>query len=237
MIDSSSSLPLPGVDRPTEEHDDPEVAVDRTSEVRWFFEGQPPKNVLSWFNGGGGGLVEERRDTYRLDGQVDIGVKRRYGATLELKLRLQPPVPFVASHDLDGRLELWQRWSPADGRIYLNDQMIWVDVDKTVIKRRFGRDGHEVPLTHETRAMDGQGCDAEIAIVSVEGQTAWTFAFAAFGAPLDDHHDLLRAAWGTLIGDVPRPNRLQLSPERSHGYPEWMARFFSLPLTPAERSR
>ncbi len=214
-----------GALQPTREHGRPEVTVDRTSEVRWFFEGRPPAQVLNWFIAGTGGLVEERSDTYRLDGQVDVGVKRRDGSTLELKLRARPPVPFVADHRLVGRLEQWERWSPADGRICPGDQVAWVDVDKKVIKRRFGRDGREVALTDATRAMTGQGCDVEIAAVSTDDRTAWTFAFAAFGESDGRPGDLLRAAWAALVSPAPPPDRLLLSSEHSYGYPEWLSRF------------
>lgn len=204
-----------------------EVAIDLTTEVRWFFDDRLPPEVLSWFTNDGVGFAEDRSDTYRLDGQVDIGLKRRARRTLELKLRLQPPERYVGDHGLEGRLETWQRWSPADGHIYLNSNMIWVDIDKHVFKRRFDPSGQEVPLSKENRATTGEGCDVEIATLSVCGRRAWTFAFAAFGEP-DSHRHHLEASWEALVGGRSRPSRLRLDGDNSFGYPEWMTR--SVPL-------
>lgn len=205
---------------------DSAIAVDVTTELRWFFDGDLGPETLSWFTDGGNGLTEARCDTYRLDGQVDVGVKRRFRTTLELKRRLRPAEPFAIGSDLHGRLECWQRWSPADGRVELGDGTIWVDVDKWVIKRRFDRTGEERALSEETRAMTGEGCDVEIARVSADGRSAWTFAFAAFG-PLDGHRDSLLAAWNGLLADGPPPGDLRLTADVSCGYPEWMSRFWS----------
>lgn len=204
-----------------------DVVVDLTSEVRWFFAGPLPSRILTWFNRSRTGLVEDRCDTYRLDQQVDTGVKRRFRTTLELKLRLGPPEPF-SSTDLHGRLETWKRWSPADGRVALDESTVWVDVDKTVIKRRFDGDGHEVPLDEQRRAMVGDGCDVEIAAISVNTLQAWTFALAAFGRP-DQHRTLLVNAWKALAADRPDTGELQLDRDRSCGYPEWLARVAALP--------
>ncbi len=200
-----------------------DVVVDLTSELRWFFEGPLPDDVLRWFtHDGATGLAETRRDSYRLDGQADIGVKRRYETILELKLREGPTLPFP-HRDLGGQLEVWRRWSPADGMIFLGPDTRWLDVEKTVVKRRFTPDGEEVELTEQTRAMSGQGCDAEIAVISVRHQPTWTFALAAFG-PTDDHLSSLTAAWDTLVAVRSLPRRLPFPWANSCGYPEWMAR-------------
>ena len=207
---------------PTVASTDPDVAVDLTTELRWFLDGRPSDDVVSWFTQGGTtGLAETRRDTYRLDGQVDIGVKRRYGTLLEMKLRHGRPEPFL-HRELDGWLETWQRWSPADRFINLSPNTTWVDVDKTVIKRRFDGDGRELLLTEDTRAMTGQGCDVEVTKVTVDGHQAWTFAFAAFGAA-EIHRSSIALAWDALVSEGSRPWPLRMSWAVSCGYPQWMA--------------
>lgn len=198
------------------------ATVDLTTEVRWFFEGQVPAGVLTWFtNNGTTGLVEERCDVYRVDEQPDVGIKRRDGATLELKLRVRPPEPLEIGRNVDGQVESWQRWSPAGGRVDLGHHTTWAEVDKTIIKRRFALNGDEIPLSVETRAMSHQGCDAEIVTISIDGVTAWSFAFAAFG-PLDHHHRCLAAAWEALATDQPWPPQLRLQRQNSKGYPAWL---------------
>ena len=153
-----------------------------------------------------------------------MGVKRRFRTVLELKLRQGPPEPIFMGPDLDGWLEIWQRWTPADGRVILSENATWVDVEKTVIKRRFGHTGQELPLSEETRAMTGRGCDVEIATVSLRGRRGWTFAFAAFG-PADSQRSSLDLASATVLRSGPRPRQLQLRSADSCGYPEWLARF------------
>jgi hypothetical protein len=214
------------------DQDMPGVSVDLTAELRWFFDGPLPAEVRSWFTRNDAGLVEHRCDTYRLDERLDVGVKQRSRRTLELKMRMRQPEPSSVADDVNGRIEIWQRWSPADGLLTLDDDTVWVEIDKTIVKRRFRTDGQEQPLSNQTRAMTGDGCDVEIAALSANGQDAWTFAFAAFGEP-DTQHDSLRAAWRALVERQPRPVELRLHIGRSYGYPEWIARATHIP-TPTQ---
>ena len=214
--------------RPNEKFAADEIAVDLTTEARWFFDGQLPPDVLSWFTVGGVGLVEDRCDRYRLDGEGDVGVKRRSGATLELKLRRGPSELFTIGNDVGGQLETWQRWSPADHLVHLTKNSMWVDVVKRVGKRRFRFNGVEVPLSEENRAMTGVGCDAEITTVEVNGRAAWTFAFAAFG-PVEGHRRSLQLASEGLVGERARPQQLRLDYDNSCGYPRWITKFLSMP--------
>ncbi|MBT5756311.1 MAG: hypothetical protein HOI41_15240 [Acidimicrobiaceae bacterium] len=204
-------------------NDSSAATVDETTEARWFFDGPLPAEVLTWFtNGGTAGVVEDRCDVYRIEEQprVDVGVKYRNGATLELKLRVRPPQPSTIGRDLDGWMESWQRWSPAGGRVDLGHQTTSVEVDKTIIKRRFAANGGEVLLSADARAKTHQGCDVEIVSISVGDATEWSFAFAAFGP--SQHHQSLATAWETLVSDQPKPDQLRLRRCNSKGYPEWL---------------
>ena len=198
------------------------VSIDVTTELRWFFEGPLPPEVLSWFTQSGTrGLSENRCDHYRHDDLVDIGVKRRFGTTLELKKRLREPEVVVLGA-LTGQLERWQRWSPADDRVQLTADTTWVDVEKSVIKRRFDTEGREVALSEETRAMSGQGCDAEVVELCVEGRPAWSIAFAGFGP----HTGQLRSvvnAWDELMHATFAAN-IDFARSVPFGYPEWLVR-------------
>lgn len=200
------------------------VSIDVTTEVRWFFDSSLPTEVLSWFTKADTvGLVEDRWDSYRVDDLLDTGVKHRFGATLELKRRLERPKSFMVGENGAGWLELWQRWSPADDRVDLRESATWVNVDKTVIKRRFDAHGRELVLSEKTRAMNGHACDAEIVALSVDSRPAWGFAFAVFG-PLECHHHILQAAWDALMAEGPVPRQLELNSANSCGYPEWLTR-------------
>jgi len=203
--------------------DQPEVVVDLTTEVRWFFDEPLPAGVLDWFTTDSLGLREDRSDTYRVDDPEEMGVKWRFGTTLELKLRLSPPEPFSIDRKRHGRLEIWRRWSPAGDRVTLLEDTGWIDVDKMIIKRRFDLEGHEVPLSQQNRAMEGEGCDCEVASVTVAGRPGWTVAFAAFG-PLDFHRDAIYAAWNHLRATSNIPSELKLDEPDSMGYPEWLTK-------------
>lgn len=214
------------------DRDLPGVSVDLTTELRWFFDGPIPAAVRSWFMPNGVGLLEHRCDTYLLDGRLDIGVKQRSGRTLELKLRTGLSEPASVADDVNGRLETWRRWSPADRLLAMDGETVWVGIEKMIVKRRFGTDGQERLLSESTRAMTGEGCDAEIAALSANGREAWTFAFAAFGQP-DTHRDLLRTTWQSLIMRQPPPDGLRLLIGCSYGYPAWISKVMQM-ATPSQ---
>lgn len=221
---SPESTPVAPPLRPGVSSYPPDVSVDLTSELRWFFDDRPPDQLVSWFTRDAAtALTEVRWDAYRFDGAVDVGVKHRFKAVLELKVRQGPPETFSIDPGLEGLLETWQRWSPADGRIHLTEDTRWIDVHKVITKRRFAGDGVDVPLSEHNRAMTGQGCDVEITTISIEGRTGWTFAFAAFG-PVDRHRSLLESAWKALLGGRAVPAPLRLHAANSFGYPAWIAK-------------
>ena len=216
---------------PRLDQDLPGVSVDLTTELRWFFDGLLPADVRSWFMPKGVGLLEGRCDTYLLDGRLDMGVKQRSRRTLELKIRTGLSEPASVADGVHGSVETWRRWSPADHLLSLDDDAVWVDVDKMIVKRRFGTDGQEKLLSESTRTMTGEGCDAEIAALSTNGRESWTLAFAAFGPP-DTHRHSLRTAWRSLSMRQAPPDRLQLDIGRSYGYPEWIPKVMQSPASP-----
>ena len=218
---------------PRVDGDLPRVVVDLTTELRWFFDGPLPADVLSWFMPKGVGLLERRLDTYLLDGRLDRGVKQRSGSKLELKMRTGLSEPASVADDVHGSVETWRRWSPADHLLSLDDDTVWVDIDKTIVKRRFGSDGQEKVLSESTRVKTGDGCSAEVAALSANGREAWTLAFAAFGEP-DTHRSSLRTAWRSLSMQQGPPDHLQLGIGRSYGYPEWISKVMQSSPTPPQ---
>lgn len=217
---TTTSVPL---EPPRRAQDLPGVSVALTTELRWFFDGPLQADVRSWFMPRGVGLLEHRCDTYLLCGRLDIGIKQRSRRRLELKIRTGPSEPASVAPDVCGSVETWRRWSPADRLLTVDDDSVWLDVDKTIVKRRFGTDGQEKQLSESTRAMTGQGCDAEIAALWANGREAWTLAFAAFGQP-GTHCNSLRSAWRSLSKRHAPPGRLELGIDCSYGYPEWISK-------------
>ncbi len=213
------------------------VTILDTTEVRWFAEGVIPPDVVSWFTcDGTTGAVEERCDTYLMDGRRDRGVKRRFRETLELKVRCSLQEPITLADGLGGPLEGWRRWSPARGLAPTNFHDSWIDVHKIIVKRRFSLVGDEIVWTFGTPPPATTGCDVEIVALEVADLKAWSFAFAAFG-PASERRTALCAAWRTIAADPRCPERLGSVLARPMGYPEWLSRFVSPDLAAPVETR
>lgn len=206
------------------------LSVLDTTELRWFVPGPLPADISGWFIGSTG-IVEERCDTYLLNGRVDIGVKRRFRETLELKARQSLDVPIEFGEGLAGSIEMWRKWSPAEGLVDDGTKGRWVDVHKSVVKRRFSMDGTEIAFSSDPHAF-GAGCDVEVAGVTVGAVQAWTFAFAAFGPPAT-RWDALLSSWQSLVAGTPCPEPFGPRTGRAMGYPKWIA--LTVSPNPAER--
>ena len=145
-----------------------------------------PKSSPGSPTSGTAGVVEDRCDVYRIEEQprVDVGVKRRDGATLELKLRVRG----TGAGRRWGAIwtawtESWQRWSPAGGRVESQaTKLAWAEVDKThhqtPVRSKWWRGaavsrcpGQDPPRLRRRSRLHLGRCDA----------TEWSFAFAAFG--------------------------------------------------------
>ncbi len=192
-------------------------SVTDTGELRWFAPGAIPPEVLTWF---AGSVAEERRDTYRLDGRDDMGLKMRSGELLELKVRQSvDAVTLALSDELTGRLEGWRRWSPADGLIELSPGDQWVDVQKRIVKRRFLDHGIEAEVDPRLPLTDF--CDVELTALAVDGARWWSLALAAYGAPATRPW-IMRGAWDAMAA-APPPLVLEAVLGEQSGYPAWLA--------------
>lgn len=201
----------------------PPVTYDRTVEVRWFWSGPLPSTVAAWFcQQAVSGFNEQRSDIYRMDGVAGVGIKRRFGKKLELKRRLGNPHSAILGPNAQGWIETWERWSPADDMVQAQPGRSWVAVGKEVTKRRFDQSGAEIELGEANRAMNGVGCDTDLTAIRVQGQLAWSFAFAAFG-PSVDHRAMIANAWCSLVANNPWPLPGELCEMNSLGYPQWLA--------------
>lgn len=200
--------------------DDNSPAILDTTELRWFVPGPMPTEIESWFSGSTG-VRSERCDTYLVDGRSDVGVKRRFGETLELKIRGSLDGGLQLTESLTGALEVWRRWSPADGLVADDCGGPRIEVCKTIVKRRFSLDGTEIAFTSDAEAT-GAGCDVEVAAVSVGAEQWWSFAFAAFG-PEATRRDAIVASWQALVSPESDWELIAPGTGRAMGYPEWLA--------------
>ena len=194
-----------------------------TSEVRWFARGPLPLDIQAWFTGGRtAGSVEDRHDTYQLHGLDDIGVKRRYGTTLEVKVRRTRGMSLNLDNGLDGRVEEWSRWEPGeDDGIWQLPETAWIDVRKVIYTRSYMPTDREVMLPAIQTNRLFAGCDIEIAEVNVDGVDTWSLALEAFG-PTARRQDALVSSWRTLRAHSPSIEGLRFAFDRVCGYPEWL---------------
>lgn len=135
------------------------ATVVETTELRWFATGGLPIEVTSWFTRNGTvGVPEDRTDTYRIGGRSDVGLKRRSGEMLELKIRQSVGQRLELGTGLAGRVETWRKWSPAPS-VHDNDVSLpWIDVRKRIIKRLFSLRGEETTFSPQAVARLPAGC-------------------------------------------------------------------------------
>ena len=202
------------------------VSVLDTTEIRWFMPGPMPRDVTTWFTGSTG-VREQRSDTYLLDGRDDVGVKRRSKELLEVKVRQSLDEWTRFGEGLSGQLEVWRKWSPVEGLVNDSANGRWVDVCKSIVKRRFDVDGTEVEFWLLDK-ITGAGCDIEVAEVTVGVVQAWTFSLEAFGPPAT-RRNTLHATWQALIAAEECPQSLASLSSDPMGYPEWLATAVSSP--------
>ena len=190
-----------------------------TIELRWFTPGALPLDVVEWFTRQGRtGAVEQRCDTYRLDDRDDLGVKYRFGTVPEVKKRLSTETVAVEDLGLAGRLETWRKWSPADQLVDSSGDR-WVEVHKTITKRRFSTEGREVAITGPL--LLEAGTDVEIVAVTMGEVEMWSFAFAAYG-PSSERCAAIAACCKTVLAPT-TPASLVLAASSSASYPGWLA--------------
>lgn len=196
------------------------VSVLDTTEIRWFMPGSMPRDVATWFTGSTG-VREQRSDTYLLEGRDDVGVKRRSKELLEVKVRQALDEWTLLGEGLSGQLEVWRKWSPVEGLVNDGANGRWVDVGKSIVKRRFDVDGAEVEFWLLDK-ITGAGCDIEVAEVTVGVVRAWTISLEAFGPPAT-RRNALHASWQALMAAEMCPQSLTTLGGHAMGYPEWLA--------------
>ncbi len=198
-----------------------------TTELRWFESGALPASLRSWFTRDSAhGRLEERTDLYRIDGRVDVGVKLRGRSTLEIKsrqssiaLERSPIERGGVAHG--GVLEVWWKGRPEDAGLD-GRTGAWVEVSKTILKRRFSIAGDELTVSESDDPPDRAFCDVEIVAIDVGASASWSLALAAQGPP-STRGASIAMAWRSLAS-VPPPGEWLSVSAMSCGYPEWLER-------------
>jgi hypothetical protein len=183
--------------------------------------------VADWFHGGPSVSEPERRtDEYlRLPDRDDLGVKRRAGIQLDLKLRTRAPSGVALPDGFDGPVEAWTKWSfPLGPELSLHDRS-WIPVEKLRWSRLYAVSG-DGAVSVPVDATISTGCAAELVELVVEERRAWGFGFEAFGD--GDLSDVLAVTCRAVVADTPL-GEIAFATGGPHSYPAWLQREAAAP--------
>ncbi len=197
-----------------------------TLEVRWFYPGPIPQDVLAWYHYGERAPEGQppRIDYYlRLPHQDDLNIKLREGR-IEIKQRAKQYGVEQLHARVSGLVESWHKWSFGvnDLGSGLGDlagpQPGWLAVRKARRLRRYlVTDGEEVSAIAGSAPV-AQGCNLELAEIKLSEEIWWSLAFETFGPEAALHSIFTCVARHTLRGaNVPA-----LDAEHSYGYAHWL---------------
>ena len=210
-----------------------------TVEVRWFYEGPIPPEVLAWFQRGGQGPEEPscRVDYYlRLADWDSLGIKLREGR-LEVKQRCRQ-YGMVRLHErVAGRVEHWRKWSfaldRADGGLasLAVPASAWIEVRKERRLRTYRLGGDDADIDPDrlrsaasevvavrAGSLPDRGCDWELTAVRAGDEAWWSVCFEAFGGGPALRETLLVVARHVLDDGAP----CGFDAGHSFGYPGWL---------------
>jgi hypothetical protein len=194
-----------------------------TMEVRWFYRGQIPPEVMAWFTQVGPLPAEQpdRVDHYlHLLDNDSLGIKLREGR-LEIKRRESEPREIDFRPRVSGLVARWRKWSfplvESDPGLAGPDRA-WIAVEKRRRLRRFQITTEKTIETMLEEIESAEGCELELSRVEAADQQWWSVCFEAFGdeSSLENH---IRLTAQHVFGLV-EPGRLEI--KDSYSYPAWL---------------
>ena len=195
-----------------------------TYEVRWFYSGNIPENIESWFKQNcflaSTKSSSEREDVYLYTPECDyLGVKLRQGG-LEVKW-CNPEKDTVHFGSLvEGNVEKWKKWRCSDfsGESFqfsqIADNPLWVKVKKVRYSQLYTV-VLKLPKAVSTDIDIDNGCSLELTNVEVNGNQWWSISLEAFGKNCNLKENLYATA--ALVFET--YNGFPLQATNSHGYP------------------
>jgi hypothetical protein len=195
-------------------------------EVRWFYKGVVPEEVVAWFQQDRPEVDEQpgRLDYYLCLGDMDgLGIKLREGR-IEIKQRQHQRGVVRFRQRVAGLVEGWRKWSlaMADPESDLSDIVVpvssWIPVRKERSLRQYGvaRDGRSTAVS--AGSLFGQGCNVELTSIEAGGERWWSLGFEAFG---DESY-----LWEMLLTVVEHVFALKVpfffDASHSYAYPRWL---------------
>ena len=196
-----------------------------TAEVRWFYEGTVPLEVLDWFHQGElMPIVQPHRLDYYLAHTDDsLGIKLREGM-IEIKQRHRG-YGMIRLHDrVSGVVEHWRKWgfklADLDGNFpwIATADSSWIGVHKDRKVRQYLVDHNRQVVALPSIGYPEQGCNLELTAISIKGETWWSLCFESFGDEDTICETLTQVAKYTLVATKPP----LLDNKHTFSYPKWL---------------
>jgi hypothetical protein len=195
----------------------------KTIEVRWFYPGVIPVDLLTWFEDLGEPLVvDNRTDVYLQSSAPDVGVKLRQG-NLEVKYRQAISGTIEINDFGSSPVEEWLKWICIDDSSGLNpaqsaDRSGWIQVAKSRLQRLYQVEFTDKIQLNSIAKPQAGAAAIEITQLQVAQQIWWTIACEYLGNKLDLDRQFLPLVNSLLSAcPVPDPGR-----SISCGYPQWL---------------
>ncbi|GEM_PF-5008043 len=198
-----------------------------SAEIRWFFKGQPKRDLQSWFRQSWTEVgTGERTDYYLLGTGETLNIKLREGR-VEAKQRLWAEPEFVMRGSIAGQREGWVKWSfdlseaGQDVQLASRHAEAWLPVHKRRWMRTFIPEHNEITET-DAGSYPAAGCNAELTFVKAGEEDWYTLGLESFGEGRD-LKGLLHSI-GSYFFDADFP--LLLTPSNSRSYAAWIEHYF-----------
>ncbi len=195
----------------------------KTIEVRWFYPGVIPVDLLTWWDTLGEPLVADNRtDVYLQSSSPDVGVKLRQG-NLEVKYRQARLGTIEINGFGSSHVEEWLKWICIDDSSSLTpaqfaDRSGWIQVVKSRSQRLYQVEfTDQIQLRSISKPQTGAAA-IEITQLQVEQQIWWTIACEYLGDKLDLDRQFLPLV-NSLLSACPIPHSGR---SISGGYPQWL---------------
>jgi hypothetical protein len=196
----------------------------QTVEARWFFPGEIPPAVSTWFMSAAPSSVSEpvRTDYYlNLVDQDALGIKVR-GGWLEIKQRQSSIGRFQFQEKVIGQLESWRKWGinigSLSGKPAKEIQKMWIPIVKERQMYCYILSGGNWQAHGGKLGLEDHGCEIELSKIIAFNRRWWSFAFEASGRSKQYKRLLIETSKRFL--DLGDPPSLPLS--NSYSYPTWI---------------
>jgi hypothetical protein len=192
----------------------------QTLEVRWFYPGSLPDEVINWFNTPSENRrqPDTRTDVYLQSSAPELGVKLRQG-NLEVKYRQQQLGQIEIDRFSESQVEQWSKWIcdgvPSSGA----KKQGWIPVDKVRYQRFYQVEFLDVIQLAQIDTPRQNAAAIEITELQLRGQFWWTIACEYLGNNISiDRH------FSPLVRNLLLNYPLSIStPSISGGYPQWLS--------------